>query len=621
MKNLNGYLKRTLLIFSLLFAFIFSNNQVNALEGFDIQSDFYHTWDGQRVDSTVNITISTTSSPRVITFFTITVPQEGLKPEIYLVDKDTRLQPTYHNRQGATDIVINLNNTVVSSDKPVSLRLVFNTESDKDSLSLISAINDSSSRSFTFTYPAKYGEVSWSSTSVTKVTQKGENIEIQTAPPQTNRVKISLGNSISYIFNISRNLINNSDKTISSEITLPPNTNTQKISIDKILPSPDKTYKDIDGNYIFQYTISPQSNIDVSIKGYINMEKTIYSSITIPNIENQSLWEIRDNNLEKRIEKYLQKSFDTEFSSIYDIKNTAQQGLLYKNLYLFVIENLQPNTLTIGSLTGSARLGGERALSEQALSTSEDYADAIITLFRKYKIPARMVIGYVTNISDYHPDGMYHYWVEYMDINKKDWIQIDPFLEDYSNTSLWARSFPDHVTLLYRYDNPNTPKLSYYSENDFKISLNNEDNKNIYDISANIYLKPYKYIDSHLQGSINIKNTGNTVIDKIEVLKSNPDLSKYMDNIENNSTILLLPGDTMELKFNIPSIKIDTPTYSVIKAYSGTVALEEKYIETNIEILEKNQYIKILSKIISILLFIAITLPIYTIYKKKHKNG
>ena len=624
MRNLNGYLKKILLISSILSVFIFFQSLISsntyALEGFSIKSDFNHTWDGKNINSTIYITVSPTSSSRVITFYTITLPKENLKPEVYLLNKNSKLEPTYYNRRGATDIVVDLENTLASTDKPVSLKLTFTTplESTEGNISLVSSVNDTESRSFSFTYPTKYGDVSWSSSPITKVTQKGENVEIETAPPQSDSVNISLGSEISYIFNISRNLINSSTEMISSEINLPPNTNTQRISIDSIQPKPDKSYKDIDGNYILQYEVAPQSNIEVSIKGYIKMNKTIYSDLSIPTIESRTLWDIKNSDLEKRISKYIKESINIDLDSIHSISDTQQQEVVYKTLYQFIIDNLEPNTLTIGSLTGSARLGGERALSEQAQSTSEDYADAVIALFRKYQIPARLVIGYVTDISEYHPDGMYHYWAEYMDIEKKDWIQIDPFLEDYSKTSLWGRNLSDHVTLLYRYDNPNTPKLSYYSENDFKISVNNEDYKYIDDISSDIYLKPYKYIDSHLQGSINIKNTGNTPIDRIDILKSNPDVAEYADHIENNSSILLLPEDSFEIKFNIPSLKIETPMYAVIKAYSGTKELEEKYIETGIELSEKTEYTKILSKIISAFLFMGIAAPIYIVSKKKN---
>ena len=629
MKNLNGYLKRTLLIFSIFFAFaIFQfpiNNKAQALEGFDIKSDFNHIWDGENISSTVYITITTVSNPRVITFYTITIPLENIRPEVYSINKNIKLEPTYYHRNDATDMVIDLKNTLVSQESPVTLRLTFQTQYSGDNLSLISSIKDTTSRSFTFTYPKSFGDILWSSTPVAKITQKGENLEVETAAPQSSKVKISLGEKISYTFNINRNLINSTEEMISSEINIPPNTNTQKISITEIQPKPNKSYKDINGNYILQYEIAPQSNIVVSIKGNIEMGKTIYSNISIPKIEKRALWEIKNTDLEKEIHEFIKENLNIEGDSIediHDIKNVSQQELLYKVLYQFVIDNLEPNTLTIGSLAGSTRLGGERALSEQAQSTSEDYADAIIALYRKFNIPSRLVIGYVTNISDYHPDGMYHYWAEYFDIEKKDWVQVDPFLEDYSNTSLWGRELFDHVTLLYRYDNPNTPKLSYFSENDFKITLNQDPIEKIYKLNTEIFLKPYKFIDSHLQGSIKATNLGNTVIDRLEIVKSNPDMSKYTDYIENNSTTLLLPKDTVEIKFNIPSLKIESPMYVVLRGYSGTQEIEGEYAEVSIEYIENTLLIEILSKFLSIVLYILIAIPLYILTKKLlPKNG
>ena len=622
MKNSNGYLKKTLLIFSILSVIFLSlpkANHVYALEGFDIQSDFNHVWDGTKIDSTVDITISTSQSPRVITFYTIVLPQERLKPVIYLLNKNKKLEPTYYNGSGTTSVVVDLDNAVVSKDKPISLRLSFSTLNNKDNLSLISSILDSTTKSFTFTYPSKYGDVLWSSTPVNKVTQNGDNIEIQTTPPTVNKVNISLGEKIFYEFHISRNLLNTGDKMISSEISIPPNTNTQKIVIDSVEPQPDKAYTDIDGNYILQYEVAPKSNIEVYIKGYIDMEKTIYSNLSIPLIESQSTWDIKDTDLEKRISKYVKENIGADIQSVYDIKEQSRREVLYKTLYQFIINNLEPNTLAIGSLNGFVRLGGERALSEQSNATSEDYADATISLFRKYKIPARLVIGYITDISDYHENGMYNYWIEYMDVDKKDWVIIDPFLEDYSKNSLYGRTLPDHVTLLYRYDDPNIPKLSYYSENDFIISSVKSIPKAVYEISTNIYLKPYKLTDSHLQGSIAIKNMGNTVIDKVDIVKSNPDITKYIDQIENNSSILLLPKDITEIKFNIPSLKIDTPLYSVIKASSGTHDLDEKYTESTFNIINNNA-IEIFSKIASITIFVIISGFIYILLRKKHKN-
>lgn len=625
MRNLNGYLKRALSIFSislvLSILLLVNLSPSYALDGFDIKSDFYHVWDGKKIDTTIYITISTTETPRVLTYYTITIPQENLRPEVYSLTKNIKLDPTYYDRDQATDMIIDLENTVVSKENPVNIKLTFSTEQEGTNLSLISSIKDTQSRVFSFTYPNKLGEISWSSSPITDLTQKGSNTEIKTASPSSTKVNLTLGEKILYSFQISRNLINSSEDMISSEISLPPNSNNQFVLITELTPTPNESYKDIDGNYILQYEIAPKSNIDVKINGYIVMDKSITGNITEPEIESETVWEIKDTALEKRITKYLKDAgIPEDIEDIAEIEDSSIRQLLYKTLYLFLVENLEPNTLTIGSLTGGTRLGGERALSEQALSTSEDYSDSMIALYRYFGIPARLVIGYVTNISDYHPDGMYHYWVEYFDTETKDWIIVDPFLEDYSHTSLLNRAFPDHISLLYRYYNPNTPKLTYYSENDFQVSLIQEEIPIYNKMSSEIYLQPYRAIDSHLQGYIKVRNLGNTIIDSVEIVKSNPDITEYMDFVENNTSKILLPGESMEIKFNIPPQEITTPFYTVVKGISGNLETDEIYTEEEIEILEQNITLDIFAKLLSILIYFILAVPIYFVVNKMTKK-
>jgi hypothetical protein len=630
MRNLNGYLKKVLLISSVLITFIFSYlflfiNSTSSNENFKIYSDFYHDWDGEtQLSTTIYLTITTDDTPRVITFYTVTIPIENIKPEIHNIERNTQLDPTYYHRSGFTDIVIDLNNSVVSKEKPITLKLLLTSEISGENITLSSSVKDTISRTFSFTYPKEKGEITWSSTPVNKVNQKGNKVEVITAPPTTENVSITLGVPVQYSFLVSRNLINSSDEMISSDITLPPNTNNQILILESIEPKPDKSYKDLNGNYILQYQIAPQSNIEVSIKGFLKMEKTLSREFINISFERKNLWSLEDSALKRRINRYLQESslnITEQFSSIEELESEDERKYLYSLLYRFVIDNLQPNTLTIGSLAGSTRLGGERALTEQANSTSEDYADSVITLYRYFGIPARLVLGYVTNISDYHPDGMYHYWAEYYDLTRQDWIIIDPFLEDYSNNSLWDRDLADHISLLYRYENPNTPKLAYYTENDFQATISKDTPQPIYDFEANFFFKPYKVVDSHLQGSIYIKNTGNTVLDGFEITKSNPDINEYLDYVENNASTILLPGDSHEIRFNIPSSEVEGDVFAVLKANSGTQNTEEKLIEVSLNLFESNFPLNMFSKLLSALIFFILAIPIYFIINKKYKKN
>lgn len=626
MRNLIGYLKKTLLLFSSLFLFALNTLPIYSQEqSFDIKTDIYHSWKEDTLTTSIYYTIFSSQTSRVISYYTSTILEENIKPSILLMNKNQKLEPTIHNRSGATDVVIDLKNTPISKETPITLKLTYQQKISKDKISLLSSVKDTRTTKMVLTYPKENGEVSWSSTPITKIESKGNNYEISVEKPQGERTTITLGEDMIYEFHINRNLINTDDKMYTSEIVIPANTTFQKVLIESFEPQPNRSYKDINGNYIIQYELAGNSNLTVEVSGYIKMEKGLEIESKDYSSELREFWKLTNQEETKRINKYLNANglqVDDEFSSINELEDSSEKQLFYKLIYQYVIERLQPNTLTLGSLTGGVRLGGTKALEALSDATPEDYCDSLIAIYREYAVPTRFVLGYITNISDYNPDGMYHNWIEYYDITKNDWYLADPYLEDYSSTSLWNRSLPDHVSIIYRYENPNTPKLTYYSENDLTIKKTDQQVDYKYNFDISISFKPYNLTDSHLQGSLIVKNTGNTILDTFNIVKSNPDFNKYLDYIENSSYTILLPNDTSNIKFNIPSQEVETNIFAVVTAYSGTDQTEEKYLNTQFDIVDQHQYIPILSKLISALMYIIISIPIYiTLTKLQKRNG
>lgn len=628
MRNLNGFLKKILSTFSIflfVFPFLFNSN-VNAASDLEVFSSFHHDWDGNTLNTTIYLTLSTKSSSTVITYYTITIPEENIAPEIFSINRNSKLEPTIHKGKSGTDLVIDLNNTPIYPDKPVTLKITYSKLlGASNTISLVSSISNTTTKEFSFSYPASLGDISWSSATVVNIDSKGDKILIQTEVPNTEKVKISFGTEVVYKYTINKSITNSGDETRISEISLPINNSNQHILINDITPSPDKAYKDVDGNYILQYGVAPQSSIDVNIDGYILMNKSVYPYIPNLDIEETPLWKITNTSLIRHINRYV-KSYGLEipetFSNIEDLETTEEKALLYEAVYKYVIENLKPNTLSIGSLSGSERLGGQEVLLKQGDSTTEDYIDSIISIYRYFKIPARFVIGYVSNISNYDSKGMYHYWAEYYDKEINDWVIVEPFLEDYSRTPLWKKDMKDHITLIYRYSDPNTPKLSFYSSEDFKVELIKEQPEVIHDFSVELILQPYKISDPYLIGFINITNKGNTILDIFNISKSKPNLTNYIDYIENNSQIVLLPEKTYDIKFNIPAKEIEENLFTIMDALSGTTEINGVYAEKDIQILSEISNLHIFSKLISLLTYILISIPIYFISKRvKFKNG
>lgn len=622
MRGLNGFLKRILLISNILVLPFLLTLPSSAQQPFTVFSDYYHVWDGREINSTIYLTITSETESKLITYYTITIPDKDILPKVYSVNRDVELEPTVHRRDGLTDLVINLENTPISPQKPITLKLTYTQSNTSNDLSLLSSVSDTQVRSFKFTYPSSKGDITWSSAPVVDVKSVANNFEVTTSVPKTDTVRILLGEEVTYEYTIKKNLTNSGNEIIFSEIVLPINNSKQHILVDSVKPTPDKTYKDTDGNYILQYSIAPQSNIEVDIKGYILMNNSTYPYPLTYLIENNPIWQINDISLIRHINRYLQEygiDVPDTFSNINALQNTEQKELLYNGIYQYCIDNLQPNTLTIGSLTGAERLNGQEVLIKQDLTTSEGYTDALISMYRYYGIPARMVVGYVSEMSNFTTVGIYHYWAEYFDKELNDWIPVDPFLEDYSNTTLLGRDMKDHIALIYRYSNPNTPKLPYFSSEDLNIKKTENSIPAIHDFQLDFIFEPYKISNPYLKGSIGIVNTGNTILDMFNISQSNPNLNEYIDYIENNSQNILLPKDTYQIKFNIPSNDIEERIFAVLNALSGTELIEDKMVEESIGVVEDNRDLDLLVKALSILLFSTFLLLCSYIFLKRKK--
>lgn len=623
MRDLNGFLKKILLIFNILLLTLLPYSKILAQTPFTVYSDFHHVWEGEEINSTIYITLTTQDRSTLITYYTISLAQKDITPKVFSITRNLTLEPTVHKREEYTDLVIDLDNTLISPDKPVTLKINYTTPADSNNINLLSSIPDTQSRDFTFTYPTSKGEVSWSSTPISEYKQIGGNSKVVTQSPKTTLVNILIGEDVKYAFNIHKNLINSSNETIFSEITIPINNTRQNILLEKVEPKPDKAYKDTDGNYILQYSISPESGVDVKVNGYILMQKSNLPSSPSYLIEKIPLWEIDDPSLIRHINRYLITyglEIPETFNDIRSLSNDSEKDLLYKAIYHYLIDNLQPNTLTVGSLTGAERLDAQDVLIKQSISTSEAYADGAIAMYRYYNIPARLVIGYVSEISNYYPEGIYHYWVEYFDETKNDWIPIDPFLQDYSETSLWDKELYDHIALIYRYNNPNTPKLPYFSSEDFTTSQSLDTKKLIYDFNLELLFDPYKLTNPYFKGSLLITNTGNTILDMFNISKSNPNLKQYIDYIENNTQNILLPNQVSKINFNIPTDKVEENVFAVVNALSGTVQIDDKMVESEIKIVSNNINMDILIKLISVTAFSTLLFLVYIIFSKRYKK-
>lgn len=621
MRNLLGYFHKILYLFSILFLnFVFFQpiSNLSAQEALSIKSTFHHNWDGERLDTTIYLTLSTESASTVVTYLTVTIPQSNINPEIFSINRDKVLEHTTHKGKESTDLVIDLEKSPLYKDKPITLKITYFQSLTGNTLSLLSKLSNIDTKEFLFTYPSSLGQISWSSATILNEEEKGGKVEVTTEIPNTDFVKITFGEQIIYSFDINKTLSNSSDTTIYSEVTLPINNSYQNIVISSINPLPDKAYKDIDGNYILQYSIVSQSAIDLKISGFIYMNQQESDDSKEYLIEQNPLWKISNASLIRHVNRYVNtyglKVSDT-FSDINELDPEDKQ-VFYESIYRYVIEYLQPNVNSVGSLSGAERLGSEDVLVKQGMSSNEEYADAIIALYRYYKIPARFVIGYLSNISNYDSEGIYHYWAQYYDQDKRDWVIVEPFFEDYSKTPLWNKEMKDHIALIYRYSNPFNPKLSFFSPEDFTLKLVEQAPVYTNKAKVDLVLSPFNISDPYLSGLINIQNNGNTILDSFTFKKSKPEISLYVDYIGNNQKILILPDQEYDIKFNIPFKEVEEDFFVVLDINSGVNTIKDIYVKKEIELVKSYSDLDIFSKLLSILIYIVSLVGIFFVYKK-----
>ncbi len=628
MRNLNGYLKKILLLFSLSFLFFFSLPLKSyATEGFNLSSEFIHTVQGDTVATQAVITISS-ETPKVISYFTITLPQENITPICKNESKGTDVICTSYKRAGVTDILLDLNNALVKPSTPISISINYSAiYSQSNSYNIVSKFQGYDTTKISFIYPRSFGEPLWASDTIQNIKTIGETYQVQIEKPIYPNLSILFGEHVSYQFEISKTFINSlKDQNQTFEIIVPSDSTHQTILWSEIDPMPNLAEQDEDGNYILQYILAPNSSQDCTIKGNIIMHNdskqvdTIASYLTT----NTGYWNATERNEFTRILQYLKTNVSTVNDTFSDIKNLDDDSkqLVLKYLYQYTVERLNPQTDLTKGIIMDSRVGFDQLVENPNAVTPSDYTDFLITILRYYGVPAKQVIGFVSNISGYTSDGFYNYWVEAYDSVSQRWIILDPFLEDYTQKTLYNSPFFDHISILKRGKNPVAPKLTFYQDTDFKISYNSQATLTpALTTTTSLYFENNTIVSPYIKAILNITNTGNVAIRNYEIGLSNIEMiEKYIDPVNNINSQIILPDQSASIQFNILNIGLpDTLTLTTNFKnfdYDQEVTTNEGFnIQTPI-------IMTVLVKLISLAIFGGVVYLIYwSIRKLKQKHG
>ncbi len=622
MRSLIGYLKKILLLISLLSSFLlFSKTTAFAEENtFKVSSYFTHTIKESTIDTHVIIQLNTDIT-RVLSIYTATIQAKNITPKCY-INGTEEIECKRYNRLSVTDIQIDFQNRVISPDSTLELVVTYSTPYDNNiSYNMPSKVLDAETKEITIKYPRSKGEFSWTSESVTNKNQNNKEYILTFKNPKESEISIFFADNIQYKFTVNKVFTNPNDQIQTFELVLPMDSENQIVIWEDITPLPTYSTIDDDGNFIFSYLVEPKQTVDCNIVGYIQKtnnvktQKEVLSFLT----KEGAYWEILDNSEIKRVVNFMKDKGFVINENTKDIKlfKDNQKSVFYKYLYQYIIYRLNyKEDIKLGDLQTS-RAGASTIIKDANNANPIDFADFYIALLRHFSIPSRMVLGYISNISGFTTDGYYHYWVEYFDMTKNEWVTADPFLEKYYKKPFLGGDLVDHIAILKRGKSPLTPTLTFYTPTDFLLSVDDGEfkEKNL-SINANLSTNSYDITQKHLKAYINLSNSGNIAISDISFKKSNfGTVTKYVDSVNNTTSALLLPKQNLSIQLNIPYEKIRSSEL-YIEGEIKNVAGNTQNIIMRSEIPNGvPSYILVMSKILSILTFIGILLVIYILFK------
>jgi hypothetical protein len=595
--------------------------------GFNINVDFEHTITKETIDTQAVMEI-TSSTPRVISYYTAIFPIERLRVTCEKFKTGEQLECTTFNRGSNTEVLINLNNGVVREDSPLEILIKYSLPRDEESsFNISSIIFNTTTRSVVIKYPKDMGEPLWSSDPIQNIKSVEDKYVVLIELPQNPKLSIVFGEKLLYKFDINKVFSNTlKDDNQTFEIYLPSDTPTQTIIWEEISPTPTSSLKDEDGNYIFKYIVKPGETVNCKISGYILKTQDLETSDETSSFLTQKTgyWSITNNTEFRRINTFLEKkglAIPPTFDDVETLED-AQKELFYKYIYQYVVERLNYNEEIPLGIESSSRIGAQTLTEAPNNASNIDYSDFYIALLRNYNVPSRLVVGYISNITGYTSDGFYHHWVEYLDTNQNRWVTADPFLEEYFDKNLFGSPFLDHITIIRRGKSAVAPKLSFFQDTDFIVKA--ETTKDIqpqFSIDSLFTIEDFSITKPYAKGLLKLKNEGNVALNNIVISKSNiENLTKYTDPIKNMQSDILLPDGENFLQFNIPHDKINSTNIFVEASFANLDRYKtEETLGTEVK-QEVPLYISIFSKLLSILIFCIFLFLLYFLIKLGKKK-
>jgi hypothetical protein len=612
MTNLIGcslLLKILILLFLFNFAFL---HQSFAQENISEEAEIYYTIN-ESGEVTFKYVFTLSVEPKfatAISKYTLYFPFKDLDFHT-IKSQGENLRADREVGNGTMQLVLDLNQKIVNNTNPLLIELEGKVKTplikeigDTKILVLPGSMSNVNITKVEINYPKSFGEISNFSNQWV-IQQKEETITLKSSEAG-NVINLLWGNKIAYDFEINKRLFNTPEEPKRTfDLNVPKSHGNQKVLFTKIEPLPSFAYQDAEGNLFFSYELGADSEIEVIIKGQIEIDfakEARESDLEIfkkPILtETKGYW-LLDNEYEFNRLRVLLSRESIKETKIEDMNDENKQKF-YKLVYKYVTERLKLIDFKSTSMESNLRQGANHAIENRNSASPEDYVDLLIAIYREYGVPTRMVEGYVTMLNE----SFYHSWLEFWD-ESTGWRSIDPALESYSKGDYFETELLNHVVILSRSYNYIRPRMIFFAKDELKIDFAQNPIDESLSIDNTVRINPLKKAQEDVMGILQVENTGNTII-----------CMQNFTNQENiifsnhNALQLIVPGQTLDIPFIYKS--------SLLREKNG-LSLEYSSINGEtilypIDLNVQEQTFWWWEPLITVLKYTAISIVVYIIY-------
>lgn len=415
-----------LLSLSFLLGFLPAEASANSQfsTGYDISFNF-----GENGQATVthSITLTNLTSDYFASEYSITTGSDKVS-NVSGNDGLGALNISTKTESNSTVLIAKLNQQVVGKGKSVSFKINYTIDNLavkrgrvwEISIPQIVTNENLLSYKLALSVPKSFGPVGKMSPNTDLVTDNGSSVVYTFTASTGSGITVSFGDYQLFEFTLKYRYKNKNIYPAKGKIALPPDTEYQALYYQSLDPRPANMYMDESGNYIAEYTVKGNSNLEVVAKGVVK----IFDSDTFQKTKEWSEADLEhftksDKFIDSENQQIQKKA--TELANIEEIYNFVTNTLKYD------FSRLQSDAL--------GRRGSVLALNEPEKSICTDFSDLFVALARAKGIPSRGLVGYAhtdnTNLRPTKIEGLVdttvlHAWPEYYDREKGRWIQVDP---------------------------------------------------------------------------------------------------------------------------------------------------------------------------------------------------